>query len=330
MSIFETSSELFEDSDSASQSTFECKLVLNFIKSKKSFQFTRNFINFQLTAEATSLSSNSADSEILETSFSSEDNSMERRTRRRQMGSIFSQNTTSSSDNQNMNSPSVNTDSDSSSTASDISHVSETETSNNSNRSSQSSDTEPYDYDEEMARAAENNNPVIEINDSQMPNNVQDDDDVILIPQNIETIDLCTQAVSVPLRLQNEVIDITDSPGTEPSYAGPVRRRRNRQPEYVNNNPASASTPQRPTTSTPNTRQRLNLDDSLNDSQPKITLTCPICLDSVVNRTPVSTLCGHIFCQTCIIQALGNAKKCPMCKKALGGKKPFFNIFLPC
>lgn len=250
---------------------------------------------------------------------------MEGRTRRRQI-SIISQNTTSSSDNQSMN----NTGSDSSSSANDISHVSETEMSNNTSRSSQSSDTEPYDVDEEMARVATNNdNPVIVINDSQIPNNAQDDDDdVILIPQNMETIDLCTQAVSIPLRLRNEIIDITDSPGTENSNAGPIRRLRNRQPEYVNDNPASVL--QRPTTSTPITRKRLDLDDSLNDSQPKITLTCPICLDSVVNRTPVSTLCGHIFCQTCITQALKSAKKCPMCKKALGGRKQFFNIFLPC
>jgi hypothetical protein len=245
-------------------------------------------------------------------------------TRRGRMGNLFTQSSGSSSDNQNnIDSPISTSDSDSSMAS--TSHVSDTEMSNNTSASSQTSDTEPYDVDEEMARV--NNDPVIEINDSQLPNNVQDDDDVILIPQNIETIDLCTQAVVVPLRLRNEIIDITDSPGTEISRAGPVRRRRSRV--NVTEIPtAAAPSPQRPTTSTPNARQRLNLDDS--DSQPKITLTCPICLDTVVNRTPVSTLCGHIFCQQCIVQALGNAKKCPMCKKALNAKKPYFNIFLPC
>jgi len=248
--------------------------------------------------------------------------------RTRRMGNLMAHSSESSSENQNNSDSSINqTDSDHSSAASH-SHMSESGASNNSSRSSQSSDTEPYDVDEEMARV--NSGQVIEINDTQMPNNVQDDDDVILIPPNIETIDLCTQAVIPPVHLINEVIDITDSPGTENSRAGPIRRRRSRthaQPIYVADHPAP---PQIPTTSTPNARQQLNMDDSMNDSQPRIALTCPICLDTVVNRTPVSTLCGHIFCQPCIVQALENAKKCPMCKKALGGRKPYFNIFLPC
>ncbi|XP_070505761.1 E3 ubiquitin-protein ligase RNF4-like [Chironomus tepperi] len=306
MSLFETSSELFEDSDISSESTFE-------------------------SARSESSISSQSDSSV-----SSDDSSMAGRTRRGRLENLLSQSSGSSSDNQVI-SESTNNNSESSIDISDQSfsashsHVSESDLSNNSSRSSQSNDTETYDVEEEMARA--NNVPVIEINDSQMPSNVQDDDDVILIPQNIETIDLCTQAMTIPLRLRNEVIDITDSPGTDNSHAGPVRRRRrrsrlNEQPEYVNDN--SAPETHRPTTSTPNANKRLNLDDSMNDSQPKITLTCPICLDSVVNRTPVSTICGHIFCQACIIQALGNAKKCPMCKKALGARKPYFNIFLPC
>jgi hypothetical protein len=256
--------------------------------------------------------------------------------RTRRMGNLFAQSSESSSENQNNSDSSLSqTDSDNSFHSSMASHsqivMSESDATNNSGSSSQSSDTEPYDVDEEMARV--NAVPVIEINDTQMPNNEQDDDDVILIPPNIETIDLCTQAVIVPDRLRNEVIDITDSPGTENSRAGPMRRRRSRtnaQPIYVADHPASPTVPQIPTTSTPNARQQLNMDDSMNDSQPRIALTCPICLDTVVNRTPVSTLCGHIFCQSCIVQALGNAKKCPMCKKALGGRKPYFNIFLPC
>ncbi|KAL7023274.1 hypothetical protein ACKWTF_012543 [Chironomus riparius] len=296
MSIFETSSELFDDSDVTSQSTFTSFSSISSISS----------------------------SSISNSSNSSDDNSMAGSTRRGRMGNLFSQSSGSSSDNQNnIDSPTSTSDSDSSMASTN--QLSESEVSNNSSRSSQTSDTEPYDVDEEMART--NNDPIIEINDSQLPNNVQDDDDVILIPQNIETIDLCTQALVVPRRLRNEVIDITDSPGIEISHAGPVRRRRSRV--NVTENPVAPS-PQRPTTSTPNARQQLNLDDSLNDSQPKITLTCPICLDTVVNRTPVSTLCGHIFCQTCIVQALGNAKKCPMCKKALNARKPYFNIFLPC
>lgn len=183
-----------------------------------------------------------------------------------------------------------------------------------------SSDTEAYDVDAEMERL---NEEVIEINDSQMP----DDDDVILIPQNIETIDLCTQAAPVPLRLRNEVIDITNSPAVEVSRAGPIRRRHSRRSAQADYQISLDQYPEPATTSIP---RKLDLNDSANDSQPKVTLTCPICLDSVVNRQPVSTICGHLFCKICITQALQNAKKCPMCKKALGGRKPYFEIFLPC
>lgn len=225
------------------------------------------------------------------------------------------------------------------------------------NTAPSSSDTEDYDVEAELQNT---NEGVIEINDTQMPiaenndgnNHVdeEDDDDVVLIPQNIETIDLCTQAAPVPFRLRNEIIDITDSPGTEDSYAGPIRRHRNRRfsPEVVpirlethsdnrqNTNLEVVHVPitnshvnQPPQSSTP-CRNRLNFDDSLDCSQPRFALSCPICLDTLVNRQPVSTICGHLFCKNCITQALVNAKKCPMCKKALSAKKSYFDIFLPC
>lgn len=46
--------------------------------------------------------------------------------------------------------------------------------------------------------------------------------------------------------------------------------------------------------------------------QPKL-LTCPICF--MEPPTPTSTPCGHIFCNTCILSALGISHKCPMCNK---------------
>lgn len=184
-----------------------------------------------------------------------------------------------------------------------------------------SSDTEAYDVDGEIRRINQDSE-IIEINDTQMPNNNRNrniDEDVVLIPENIETIDLCsTQAAPIPRNLTNEIIDITDSP-IEPSRAGPIRNRRR----------STRSSGEHPQLS--KASKRLELDESLNNSQPRVHLTCPICLDTVVNRSPVSTICGHIFCKNCITISLRtNAKKCPMCKKALAGKKPFFDIFLPC
>uniref|UniRef100_T1GE25 RING-type domain-containing protein n=1 Tax=Megaselia scalaris TaxID=36166 RepID=T1GE25_MEGSC len=45
--------------------------------------------------------------------------------------------------------------------------------------------------------------------------------------------------------------------------------------------------------------------------------SCPVCLKSCV--VPVSTLCGHIFCETCILKSLRIARKCPVCKRNMKG-----------
>jgi hypothetical protein len=41
--------------------------------------------------------------------------------------------------------------------------------------------------------------------------------------------------------------------------------------------------------------------------------TCAICMDSF--DEPVSTYCGHVFCQLCILSALNHKKQCPQCRK---------------
>lgn len=222
----------------------------------------------------------------------------------------------------------------------------------NSENSNQSDDTEPYDVNIALNQIE----AVIEINDTQQQpeqnlgtRNVgldDDDDDVILIPDVIETVDLCTQPHIMPRNLRNnEIIDITDSPVQHvngrlsnalrvdenvlivpETQAGPMRNRNNEAR-------AEAAPYQRrniPNTSTPK-RAALNFscDDSQNDSQTqKIKVSCPICLESAISREPVSTRCGHIFCKACISLALRNVKKCPMCKQSLVGKIPFHPIFL--
>ena len=56
-------------------------------------------------------------------------------------------------------------------------------------------------------------------------------------------------------------------------------------------------------------------------------LSCPICMESIKNRQPVSTKCGHLFCTTCIKAALRVKKECPLCKKALGTRYQFHQVF---
>jgi rubredoxin len=46
-------------------------------------------------------------------------------------------------------------------------------------------------------------------------------------------------------------------------------------------------------------------------------LTCPVCMDLVWGRHPMSTLCGHVFCHFCIKQSFAQNQKCPMCQKNL-------------
>lgn len=211
---------------------------------------------------------------------------------------------------------------------------------NNHGSSDSSSDTEPYDFNAIVSRVNHeqieegDNLDIIEINDTQPQNlnganeegnEASDDDDVILIPQVIETINLCTQVpiANIPINLHNQVIDITDSP-TQPQLprvvitaastsdrenlnGGAVRSRiqnaRNATPYQRNRAQPRAA-------STPNARHgQLNFSDSPNLSQTqKVDIRCPICLESVLSRTPQSTSCGHIFCKTCLVT--GNLINC--------------------
>lgn len=133
-----------------------------------------------------------------------------------------------------------------------------------------------------------------------------EDDDVILIPQVIETIDLCTQSQSLPIRVHHaaedsEVIVISDSPmvsNRRPRNHGPIRqsRRSPRQSTPYMNTRSTSSSSKASTSST--TAKAMSPDNSRDDvATQKISFDCPICLDSIVGKEPVSTVCGHLFCK---------------------------------
>ncbi|EFJ07547.1 hypothetical protein SELMODRAFT_448405 [Selaginella moellendorffii] len=44
-------------------------------------------------------------------------------------------------------------------------------------------------------------------------------------------------------------------------------------------------------------------------------LTCGICFDTMKNET--STVCGHLFCGSCILSAIQAQKRCPTCRRKL-------------
>lgn len=41
---------------------------------------------------------------------------------------------------------------------------------------------------------------------------------------------------------------------------------------------------------------------------------CPICFESIVQREPTVTKCGHVFCRECIEKSLSSVRKCPLCQ----------------
>lgn len=48
-------------------------------------------------------------------------------------------------------------------------------------------------------------------------------------------------------------------------------------------------------------------------------LICAICMDTMEEET--STICGHIFCRKCIVEAMKMQKKCPTCRKRLANSQ---------
>lgn len=48
-------------------------------------------------------------------------------------------------------------------------------------------------------------------------------------------------------------------------------------------------------------------------------LKCNVCLDAVSH--PTSTICGHLFCETCIRLAIRQTGACPTCRKKLTVKQ---------
>ncbi|XP_031490202.1 uncharacterized protein LOC116257511 [Nymphaea colorata] len=58
----------------------------------------------------------------------------------------------------------------------------------------------------------------------------------------------------------------------------------------------------------------------------KVNLTCAICMDTMKEET--STLCGHIFCHSCITRAINLQKRCPTCRRKLSTSN-VHRIYLP-
>lgn len=125
----------------------------------------------------------------------------------------------------------------------------------------------------------------------------------------------------------------------------PVRRNRARLAEAAQPNPNyqivnqnQAGTRAQVRAAAAATRRRLgNLDssdeedhvteDTVEEPQP-INPICPICQSSILNRQPVSMMCGHLFCRRCIKRSLRLRPECPICRQLLTTKCAFINVYL--
>ncbi|XP_060664157.1 uncharacterized protein LOC132796850 [Drosophila nasuta] len=96
----------------------------------------------------------------------------------------------------------------------------------------------------------------------------------------------------------------------DPSDSSPVRVKRRRlvvQAEDAELIDLTRSSPK---------RSRSTAIDNANTSVVK-SYECPLCLNSVHQREPCATRCGHIFCKECIKTAAHLEQKCPLCKKEI-------------
>ncbi|XP_070166957.1 E3 ubiquitin-protein ligase rnf8-like [Polyergus mexicanus] len=51
------------------------------------------------------------------------------------------------------------------------------------------------------------------------------------------------------------------------------------------------------------------------DNRMPVPLTCPICLETLCSRLkPMTTRCGHLFCENCLKESIQKYKHCPTCK----------------
>ncbi|KAK9117731.1 hypothetical protein Sjap_016678 [Stephania japonica] len=57
-----------------------------------------------------------------------------------------------------------------------------------------------------------------------------------------------------------------------------------------------------------------------------VQLRCTICMDTMKEET--STICGHVFCKSCITSAIRTQNKCPTCRKELN-MGSIHRIYLP-
>ncbi|XP_058821272.1 uncharacterized protein LOC131683366 [Topomyia yanbarensis] len=61
----------------------------------------------------------------------------------------------------------------------------------------------------------------------------------------------------------------------------------------------------------------LNVSQSSDVGGLPCSVNCPICFEPIFKKGASSTICGHLFCHSCINHEIQLRKKCPLCKRKL-------------
>ncbi|EDW70818.2 uncharacterized protein [Drosophila virilis] len=89
--------------------------------------------------------------------------------------------------------------------------------------------------------------------------------------------------------------------------------------------PIRSASPVRPAVEQPSVRRKES--ELLAPATHMEPYKCPVCLKCVRQRKPASTICGHVFCSSCIKTALRATCKCPVCQRLMTTRQ-IFRIFI--
>lgn len=161
------------------------------------------------------------------------------------------------------------------------------------------------------------------------PPSPSDADDCIFISSvQVPTIDLCAHEDSSPpesprtrqnrLRRAAESAPIVDLITLDDTIAEQPDTRREPTDDNVvhtiEDTPAGPPAAKRPKSSEP---PDMDLSQGSDGGAPSRSVVCPICFDSIFKKAASSTVCGHLFCYSCIKTEIQLRHKCPLCKRKL-------------
>uniref|UniRef100_A0A1A9VG16 RING-type domain-containing protein n=1 Tax=Glossina austeni TaxID=7395 RepID=A0A1A9VG16_GLOAU len=155
-------------------------------------------------------------------------------------------------------------------------------------------------------------------------NNYEDGDIIIVSSRSNEVIDLSTPTNSTQ-QVSSRVLCLNPTPLEHNISGAPIRpitsnnqhrRRFSNRPSRSQQSIVIRNTSKPKKAIDKSSSNEYSLLSTVVSTSPgaRTPFMCPICMESTVQRQPTSTRCGHIFCQSCIRQAIEFSRKCPLCK----------------